>query len=304
VSRYHDLTTALAERIAACEPAPGASLPPVRALAAEQGTTPTTALRAYRELAAAGVIVSEPRRSARVAPDGALAARWLLRGGRAFRLAGSDDPALSLLVARSARQVTAVGARGSFRGLTALWSGAADGAALHLRHRSGEYNAPFARGVLAGRRPVLVHLWRREQGFVVPAGNPRGVAAIADLKGLRVARRPRGTGTRTLLDRLALEAGLDPDAMAGPEVELHLDVALAVATGEADAGLGLRSSARALELDFVPLAWEPFQVATTEPEAGGVRPLIDLLADRGVHGRIAGLGGYDLAGAGEVLPVA
>jgi hypothetical protein len=220
VSRYHDLTTALAERIAAGEPAPGASLPPVRALAAEQGTTPTTALRAYRELAAAGVIVSEPRRAARVAPDGALAARWLLRGGRAFRLAGSDDPALSLLVARSARQVTAVGARGSFRGLTALWSGAADGAALHLRHRSGEYNAPFARGVLA------------------------------------------------------------------------------------DAGLGLRSSARALELDFVPLAWEPFQVATTEPEAGGVRPLIDLLADPGVHGRIAGLGGYDLAGAGEVVPVA
>src|SRR4051812_49653879 len=71
--------------------------------------------------------------------------------------------------------------------------------------------------------------------------------------------RPTGTGTRTLLDRLLLDAGVDPDAVSGPTVELHLDVALAVATGEADAGLGLRSAATALGLDFVPLSWEPFQ---------------------------------------------
>jgi molybdate-binding protein len=303
MTRYLDLTAKLAARIADGDFPPGAALPSVRDLAVAEETTTSTVGRAYRELADAGAIAVEPRRTGRVTPHGVLAARALLRGGDPFRLAGSDDPALSLLIARVPSAVTPVGASGSYRGLAALWSGRADGASLHLRHRSGEYNTPFARGVLAGRDPVLVHLWRREQGLVVPAGNPRGVEGIADLSALRVARRPTGTGTRTLLDRLLLEADIDPGTISGPTVELHLDVALAVATGEADAGLGLRSAATPLELDFVPLSWEPFQVATTREQSGGVRPLLDELADRDLAARIVALGGYDLDGAGEVLEV-
>jgi molybdate-binding protein len=302
--RYHDLTTKLAARIAEGGLPPGAALPSVRELAGLEGTTATTVARAYRELADAGAIVVEPRRAARVSARGELAARSVLREGAVFRLAGSDDPALSLLIADISEAIAPVGASGSYRGLAALWSGRADGASVHLRHRSGEYNTPFARGVLAGRDPVLVHLWRREQGLLVPPGNPRGVDRVADLGGLRVVRRPTGTGTRTLLDRLLLDDGLDPDAISGPTVELHLDVALAVATGEADAGLGLRSAATPLGLDFVPLSWEPFQVATTRAESGGLRPLLTALGDAAVAERIGTLGGYDLAGAGDVIEVA
>lgn len=303
MTRYLDLTAKLAARIADGEFAPGGALPSVRDLAAAEQTTTSTVSRAYRELADARAIAVEPRRTARVTPHGALAARALLRGGDPFRLAGSDDPALSLLIARVPNAITPVGASGSYRGLAALWSGRADGASLHLRHRSGEYNMPFARGVLAGREPVLVHLWRREQGLIVPAGNPRGVEGIAGLSALRVARRPTGTGTRTLLDRLLLDVDIDPDTISGPTVELHLDVALAVATGEADAGLGLRSAATPLELDFVPLSWEPFQVATTRAQSGGLQPLLTELGDRDVAARITALGGYDLDGAGDVIAV-
>jgi putative molybdopterin biosynthesis protein len=301
--RYLDLTARLAEGIAAGDPPAGAALPSVRELATAEGTTAATVSRAYHELAEAGAISLQPRRAARVTGRGALAARAVLRGAAPFRLAGSDDPALSLLMADVPDAVTPVGASGSYRGLAALWSGRADGAALHLRHRDGEYNAPFARGLLAGREPVLVHLWRREQGLVVAPGNARGIERVADLGSVRVARRPTGTGTRTLLDRLLLEAGLDPDAIAGPAVELHLDVALAVATGEADAGLGLRGAAARLGLDFVPVGWEPFQIATTRAESGGVRPLLQALADPALAARVTALGGYDLEGAGEVLDV-
>jgi molybdate-binding protein len=303
MTRYLDLTAELAARIADGDLAPGTALPSMRELAVTEKLSTGTVSRTYHELAAAGAITLEPRRIARVATHGRLAARALLRGGDPFRLAGSDDPALSLLIAGVSGQVMPVGASGSYRGLAALWSGRADGATLHLRHRSGEYNAPFARGVLSGREPVLVHLWRREQGLIVPASNPRGIERISDLTGLRVARRQTGTGTRTLLDRLLLEAAVDPDAISGPTVQLHLDVALAVATGEADAGLGLRSAATPLELDFVPLSWEPFQVATTRPESGGLQPLLTELADREVASRIAALGGYDLNEAGEVLEI-
>jgi molybdate-binding protein len=304
LARYHDLTSKLAARVADGDLPPGATLPSVRALALAEGTTATTVSRAYRELADAGVITLEARRASRVAPGGLLAARAFLRQGALYRLAGSDDPALSVLLADVPEAIVPVGATGSYRGLSALWSGRADGASLHLRHRGGEYNAPFARGVLAGRDPVLVHLWRREQGLVVPPGNPRGVDGIGDLGRLRVVRRPTGTGTRTLLDRMLLDAGIEPETISGPTVELHLDVALAVATGEADAGLGLRSAASPLGLDFVPLSWEPFQVATTRAQSGGLRPLLDALADPEVRERIVALGGYEIDGAGALVEVA
>ena len=303
MTRYLDLTTALAERIADGRLTPGTALPSLRELAQSERTTPTTVRRAYQELAEAGAIVIEPRRTAKVAAGALLAARSMLRGAPPFRLAGSDDPALDLLTSRAGDAVVGVESTGSYRGLTALWAGRADGSALHLRHRSGQYNAPFARGLLRGREPVLVHLWAREQGLVVPGGNPRGVEAVADLKGLRVARRFRGTGTRALLDRLLLEGGIAPESLHGPEVALHLDVAIAVATGEADAGLGLRSAANTLGLDFVPVVSEPFEIATTAQEAGGLQPMLSALADPALRAAIAALGGYDLQYSGDVLGV-
>ena len=99
------------------------------------------------------MIAQSNRRRARLAPDAALAARRLLAAGREFRLAGSDDPALDVVLREAGRAVITVGTRGSFHGLTALWQGTADGAAIHLLHRSGVYNAPYAAALLRGRQP-------------------------------------------------------------------------------------------------------------------------------------------------------
>ena len=304
MSRHDDLTRKLARRVLEDDLAPGSPLPSVRRLAADEGSSPATVQRAYAALARAGVVVLAERRGARVAPSGELAARRLLRSGAAFRLAGSDDPALALLLAEVGDEIVMVGASGSFRGLTALWRNDADGAALHLRHRDGTYNAPFARALLAGREPVLVHLWQREQGLIVAPGNPLALRDAAALQHIRVAQRPRGTGTRTLLDRLLLDAGADPAAVRGPEVELHLDVAVAVATGEADAGLGLRSAALPFGLDFVPLVNEPFEIATTRSQSGGLQPLLNALVRPDVRSRLHDLGGYDFSRAGEIVPAA
>ncbi len=303
MSLQDDLTRKLAALVIDGGLAPGSALPSVRRLAAEEDSAPATVQRAYAALARAGVVVLAERRAARVAPGGELAARRLLRAGAAFRLAGSDDPALARLLADVGDEIVMVGTSGSFRGLTALWRNAADGAALHLRHSDGTYNAPFARALLAGRDPVVVHLWQREQGLIVPAGNPLGLGDGAALQHARVARRPRGTGTRTLMDRLILDSGGTPEAVTGPEVELHLDVAVAVATGEADTGLGLRSAARTLGLDFVPLVSEPFEIATTRAQSGGLEPLLRALAQPEVRGHVEALGGYDLSRAGEIVPV-
>jgi molybdate-binding protein len=303
VTRFVALVEELEQAIAAGELAPGAALPSVRALARGRGLAPGTVARAYAELARAGVVATSPRRAARVTPDGPARARRALRGGRPLLLAGSDDPLLDLLLAGAAGDVERTGTRSSFGGLAALWRDAVDAAALHLPDRGGDYNAPFAGRVLSGRAPRLVRLWRREQGLVVTPGNPAGVTGVSDLARVTTALRRPGTGTRLLTERLVREAGVDAAEVRGPELDSHLDVAMAVATGLADAGVCVRSAASALGLDFTPLAWEPFDLALSAESLPRAEPLLAALAGPAVARRAAELGGYDLEGSGTVTAV-
>ncbi len=303
VSRYLDVGTEIAQRVRDGRLPPGSELPPIREAAHEHGATAATIGRAYRYLADGGVITIADRRRARVTTDGPIAAARLLEADRVFRLAGSDDPALQLVLDHVGPAVVAVGTRGSFPGLRALARGAADGAAIHLRHISGTYNAPFATALLRHRHPHLLRLWRREQGIIIAPGNPHAVQVPADLVKLRVAKREIGAGTRVLLDQQLVDAGIAPHDVYGPELRSHLEIALAIAAGIADAGIGLRSVANDLELDFIPLLWENFDIVLGRDALGAARPLITALRDRPVLASIVDLGGYDptLAGTVEAL---
>jgi molybdate-binding protein len=242
--------------------------------------------------------VSQVRRRSRVAAGGDVAARRLLGGHPVLRLAGSDDPGLDIVLRHSEAHVVTVGARGSFQGLTRIWRGTADAAAIHLRHRSGGHNSPFARTLLRGRRPAIIHLWRREQGLLTPEGNPGHIKGPGDLHTLRIARRQFGTGTRVLLDRLLDEAGITPASVTGPEAGSHLEVALSVASGQADTGLGVRAAA--LDLGFVPVTWEDFDIVLSGDALPAAEPLIAALHTPTVQSSIDALGGYDLSRAGSV----
>jgi molybdate-binding protein len=300
VTRYLDISREIAARVRSGELEAGAELPSIRELAHEQHTTATTVSRAYRHLAHAGVIAQGDRRRARIAPDGALAACRLLGTERDFRLAGSDDPALDLVLREAGQSIVRVGTMGSFQGLSALWRGTADGAAIHLMHRSGVYNAPYATALLRGRRPTLIHLWRREQGLLVPPGNPNRITTATDLRDVRIAKREFGAGTRVLLDRLLSDAGIAPHSVPGTESVSHLEVALAIASGVADAGLGLRAAAAALDLDFIPLVWEQYDIALPADALDAAEPLIAALRAPDIQRSITGLGGYDTEQAGAI----
>jgi molybdate-binding protein len=280
--------------------APGARLPSVRDAARAYHTTISTIGRAYRELADAGVIDTRDRARSAVAPNGPVAARRFLRGELTLRIAGSDDPALDLAIHHASQAVVTVGERGSFQGLTRLWHGTADAAAIHLPHRSGIPNKPFARSVLRDRQPTMIHLWRREQGLLTPAGNPDHVSGPADLRRLRVVRRGFGTGTRVLLDQLLTRAGVTPEEIRGPEAASHMEVALTIATGHADAGLGVRAAASALDLEFIPAAWEDFDLILGGASLAMAEPLIASLRDPKVQSGISALGGYDTTRCGTV----
>lgn len=300
MTRYLEVGTEIARRVRSGALPVGAELPAVRECAREFDTTSTTVARAYRFLADGGVITMADRRRARVASSGAVAAARLLESDRVFRLAGSDDPALQLLLDHIGPSVVSVGTRGSFQALRVLSRGGADGAAIHLRHLSGVYNAPFARALLRDQDPHLLRLWRREQGFLVAPGNAQLVRTTADLAGLRVAKREMGAGTRVLLDQLLIDAGIAPEQVAGPELPSHLETGLAIAAGIADTTLGLRSAAKELALDFVPVTWESYDIVLGAAALGAAQPIVKALRESSVVNAIAELGGYDLHDAGTV----
>jgi molybdate-binding protein len=300
-----ELAERMAAEVAEGGRAPGERLPSVRVLAQEAGCAAGTAARAYEELRRAGVAAGRNRARHTVAADGPVRARAWLAAPGALRVAGSDDPALDPLLQDAGDAVAAFpGPRGSVTGLVALARGAADAATVHLRHASGGgYNRPFVRAALPGEPSLLVHMWRREQGLLVARDNPLGIRGAGDLAGRRVAWRAPGTGSRLLLEQLLREAGVDPAATQGDSVGSHLEVATAVATGAADAGLAVRAVAESAELEWVPVASEPFELAMRSGAERSAEPLLDVLASSAFQRRVASLPGYDLTECGRMTRI-
>lgn len=221
-------------------------------------------------------------------------------------LAGSHDPLLDWAVRQSGCGL-ALRAGGSLDGLAEVAAGAALAAATHLLDPdSGAWNEPAAREMLA-RRGVVGITWAwREQGLIVPPGNPRGLTGVRDLAGtgVRVAGRQRRAGSHVLLTHLLTEAATRLDRVAFlPEPALSEDeVAAAVAEGRAEAGFGIRAEAAARGLGFVPLIRERFDLVMERRHFFGA-PMQALLAfARGpvFAARAARMGGYDVAEAGAV----
>ncbi len=228
---------------------------------------------------------------------------------------GSHDLALDLLaqfLAERYEGLRLVSANvGSLGGLTALRRGEAHLAGTHLLDpATGEYNTAAIRRYLPGQPIVLVTLAGRQQGWIVSRGNPRRLGGWADAArpDVMLVNRQRGAGTRVLLDYELGRLGIAPTAVRGYEREeyTHLAVAAAVASGAADAGLGIQAAARALRLDFVPLAHEPYELAIPLPvyASDRLRPLLDLLADEAFRAAVAAMPGYDTAAMGATRTVA
>ena len=280
---------------------PGEIVPAVRVLASREGCSPGTAARAHMLLREAGVITGFERSRAVVTADGVARALAMSAGAGTLRLAGSDDPSLDMLLAALGSSVQrATGGRGSVGGLAQLSQGVVDAAAVHLRDpRTGRSNDTFVRRVFAGEPAVLVHLWRREQGIVVPKGNPLDIRGVPQLSGTRLAWRGAGTGSRLLLSRLLRDAGLTPRP-GGEPCDSHLGVAVAIATGAADAGLAVRAAAEAVDADFLPVEWEDFELALSSDAVTLLGPLLEVLASTTVQDRLGRLSGYDLRRSGEL----
>jgi putative molybdopterin biosynthesis protein len=195
---------------------------------------------------------------------------------------------------------------GSLGGLVALRDGLCHLAGSHLLHpASGEYTLPYLDEMMPDRDLAVVRLVHRDQGLLVPPGNPRGVTGLADLAGgdLSYVNRQRGAGTRMLLDQELRRLEIDPAQVSGyaREEPTHLAVAAAVAAGRADCGLGILAAARAFGLDFVPVAKEPYDLVVDAESLQDplLAPLWALLESPEFHASVEKLGGYSTAETGR-----
>lgn len=233
---------------------------------------------------------------------------------------GSHDLTLDLLaqhladaqtsesIPRSAHRRFVSANAGSLGGLLALKRDEAHLAGSHLLDpATGEYNFLYVKQYLRDVPVVLVTLLRREQGLIVANGNPKGITSLKDLArgDVRFVNRQRGAGTRVLLDYRLGELKIAPEMIQGYQREeyTHLAVAAAVQSGVADCGLGVRAAARALDLDFVSIEWERYDLVIPQQyyESDLLRPLLDLIRGESFKKIVAGLEGYDPSPMGEMI---
>jgi putative molybdopterin biosynthesis protein len=292
----------------------------VRAVAARvDGRLVATPLRrgagVITSLSRANVLITVPRFSEGAAAGVRVRARALRPLGaieRTLLAIGSHDVALDLLAGRlAALGIELVSAHvGSIAGLVALRDGAAHLAGTHvLDPPSGTYNDVAVRRYGPAVPVALVRLAEREQGILVAPGNPLEIRTLADVaaRGARYVNRQRDAGTRILLDALLAREGVAAQSIAGYDrLEFsHLAVAQLVANGSADAGLAIRAAAQAFGLGFVPVAFEPYDLALPaasldEPRIAAV---LETLRDSSFRSDVERLGGYDTTAAGSVRVV-
>ncbi len=198
---------------------------------------------------------------------------------------------------------------GSMGGLVAIKKGEAHIAGTHLLdEETGEYNIPFVKKLMPDKKVVLVNLVYRIQGFIVKKGNPKNIKGFTDLTKENVVfiNRQAGSGTRLLVDKHLKELGISPSQIKGYDTDeyTHMGVASAVLTGRADVGLGILAAAQALDLDFVPVAEERYDILIPQDflELKIIQAVLRVIReDKEFKKAVERLGGYDTKDMGKIF---
>jgi excisionase family DNA binding protein len=218
---------------------------------------------------------------------------------------GSQDDLLEWSLRQAGSGLASL-SEGTGAGVARLLRGEVAAAAIHYHNDAADPNVEAARAMPRLHDAVLIGFTRREQGLLLPPGNPRSLNSLADVleSGAKMAVRQTGAGAQMLLDVLVARAGasrkrlnrLAPPCLTGP------DLAAAIRTGRADCGIATRAAARAAGLEFVSLAWENFDLLMRQRTyfQPSIQALIRLMAQDSFARRAAELTGYDTSPAGQV----
>jgi len=229
---------------------------------------------------------------------------------RTIFIVGSNDLALDMLVSKLKEKdpdtVVVLTHAGSLGGLIALYENRAHVAGIHLLdEETGEYNYPYLKRLLPGRRMAVVNLAFRIQGLMYRKNNPKRIRGIEDVwrKDVTFINRQKGSGTRVLLDMELHKHNIKPSDIQGyeREVDTHVAVARIVARGEADTGLGIEAAAYATDLDFLPLFREKYDlvIPMENYNTNFISPIIDIVTSIDFKTAVVSMAGYDNSQTGN-----
>jgi putative molybdopterin biosynthesis protein len=199
---------------------------------------------------------------------------------------------------------------GSMGGLMAVKKGVCHLAGSHLLDTmDGSYNISYIKKYLPGIGVKLVNLVLRDQGLIIPMGNPKSIKGVEDLgrDDITFINRQAGSGTRILLDYRLKQLDIDPVAISGYENEefTHMSVAVAVLSGSVDVSLGIYAAAKALNLDFIPIVTEQYDLVIPEEhfETENIQILLKTINTGAFKKRVEALGGYSTEKTGMIIEI-
>ena len=231
---------------------------------------------------------------------------------RTIMIVGSHDNTLDLLAdelrAQSAGFSLSSSHVGSMGGLMAIKRGVCHAAGVHLLdENNGTYNISYTEKYLGGMDLHMIQLVLRDQGLMVPKGNPKMIGGMEDLTrdDVHLINRQGGSGTRILLDYRLKQLKIPSEQVSGYRNEefTHMAVAAAVLSGAADVGLGIQAAARALDLDFIPVVTEQYDLVIPAQyfDTPAIQSLLNVIRSDAFKARVNALGGYHTKRTGEVV---
>lgn len=197
---------------------------------------------------------------------------------------------------------------GSLGGIMAIKNNMTHLAGSHLLDpENGDYNTSYIKKYLGDRDITLITLVHRQQGFIIGKGNPKQIKTINDLTGedITFINRQAGSGTRVLLDFELDKNNLDADDIHGYDYEeyTHMAVAVAVLSGKADTGMGIMAAARALNLDFVPVTEERYDliIPTEFLALPMIKQALTIIGSNTFKSAVEQMGGYSTRETGQMV---
>ena len=197
---------------------------------------------------------------------------------------------------------------GSLGGLISLNRGEAHFSGSHLFDPVDEtYNFSYVKKYIRNIEVKIIPWVYREQGLIVQKGNPLNITSLNDLvrEDVSYINRQRGAGTRILLDYYLQKLGINIEDIRGYDQEefTHLNVAVAVKSERASTGLGITAAAKALDLDFIPLYNERYDLIVPKDiyETELFMSVIEAMNDKEFRASVQALSGYDTSCMGEEL---
>ena len=226
-----------------------------------------------------------------------------------IHIVGSHDLALNILVDLLRQRsgiIIELTPAGSLGGLIALQEERANLAGIHLLdEETGEYNYPYVKRILPGRKVAVVNLVYRTQGLILFSGNPKQIKGFQDLRRADIVfvNRQKGSGTRVLLDLQLRKHGILASEINGygQELETHLAIASSIDKEEVDVGLGIKAAGDSYGLDFIPLFQERYDLIMTmnNYQSQLMTPLLAMVASEDFKEVVDQVGGYDCSQTGK-----